>query len=188
MARSGLFATLLVVCASCGGAGSKAGLPATVDDDAARPAPSACGERGFLSTDLYGAITAPIHWTTADLDCRGMPRPDGQGARLHFAGNAGEHRLAFIIAMPELQRGAKGEELSSNVTLIAEGGGRFFSTASLGICWTDITSLEELDEARDRYAIGGTVYCVTPLAEVNGDSSVSLAELEFLGLLDWNAS
>ena len=178
---------LFVTCAACGGPESAAGPPATAAP-AVTERESTCGERGFLSTELYGAIAAPIDWQANDLDCQGMPRPNGEGARLRFAGTAGEQRLAFIIAMPELERGVASDELSSNVTLIEEGSGRFYSTATLGLCWTDITSLEVLDENHDRYAIGGTLYCVTPLTEVNGDSSVSLSELDFLGLLDWSAS
>jgi len=157
---------------------------------AARPQPVsyACGENGFLTTSLHGAITTRLDWQAADLECEGMPRPDGEGARLRFAGTHGERQIAIIIAMPSLQRGSTGKEIASNVTLIEEGNGRFFSTPDLNNCWTDVTSIEAFGESSTRFSIGGTLYCVQPLAEVNGRSSVSLTELQFQGLLDWSAS
>jgi len=78
--------------------------------------------------------------------------------------------------------------LSSNVTLIEEGGGRFFSTPDIKNCLADIESVTTLDESGDVYSVVGALYCVTPLPELNGDSSVSIPELHFSGLLDWNAS
>lgn len=147
-----------------------------------------CGEAGYLATTLVGAVEADIGWEAADLACEGMPRPDGAGARLRFAGNAGERPIAIIIAMPGLERDRMARELESNVTLIEEGAGRFFSTASNDVCWTDVTELERDPAAADRYAIGGTLYCVAPLIEVNGTSSVTLSELRFRGRLDWSAS
>lgn len=150
--------------------------------------PSSCGKRGYLSTSLYGAIDATLDWASPELECEGMPRPGSEGARLRFAGTDGERRLAIIIALPDLERGTKGRELASKVTLIEEGSGRFFSTAAPEACWTDVTLLETINGSGDRYAIGGTLYCLSPLAEVNGASSVTIAELRFQGLLDWGAS
>ena len=70
-------------------------------------------------------------------------------------------------------------------TLIEEGGGRFFSTVSESNCVTRIVSVDEAGADSRRVAISGDVYCVSPLAEVNGNSSVSIADLRFTGLLDW---
>ena len=75
--------------------------------------------------------------------------------------------------------------VASNVTLIEEGSGRFFSTSGLDTCWTDVDEQVALEDPPGRYTISGTLYCITPLAEVNGDSGVSLRELKFAGLLDW---
>lgn len=146
-----------------------------------------CGKDGFLNTELFGALQGPLQWSAADLECEGMPRPHGDGARLRFAGKAGEMQaLAFIIALPDLRRGSTGREMRTTVTVIEEGGGRFFSSADNDICWTDVTRLEALDEAR--FAIDGELYCLAPLIEVNGASEVLIRDLEFRGLLDWNAS
>jgi hypothetical protein len=163
---------------------------------ATEPAPEestalmSCGDAGYLRGRLYGAIPVSLDWSRTDLACEGMPRPSGRGARLRFAGVASgdDLQLAIIIAIPDLERDAVGRELASNVTVIEEGGGRFFSTSDLGNCLTDITILEKLDVDADRYSIGGKLYCVSPLAEINGDSSVLIPELAFLGLVDWNSS
>ena len=151
---------------------------------------SRCSDGGQLQTTLYGAIPAQLEWGKNDLECTGMPRPEGRGARLRFAGELGmgEQQIAIIIAMPDLERGAKGTEFRSNVTLIEEGNGRFFSTSNLDNCLTDITSLLALDDIGDRYSIGGVLYCVLPLPEINGDSSVSIPELSFSGVIDWGSS
>ena len=189
---------LLVALASCGQAGnpddqapenqataSAAAMPAL-------PAPASiqpCRPDGHLKTKLYGALDGELDWSAAHLECSGMPRPNGAGARLRFAGQvAGDgRRLAIIIAIPELAPDSADVELGSKVTLIDESSGRFFSTWDMDNCWTDITSLEGADDSGDRFDIGGNLYCVAPLAEVNGDASVSVFELSFAGSLDWSA-
>lgn len=149
-----------------------------------------CGDRGELRGRLYGAISVELDWSSDELECSGMPRPEGNGARLRFAGQLPDvdRRVAMIVAIPDLQRGTAGVEYATRVTVIEEGGGRFFTTASLNNCLTDIKALEALDESGDRFRIGGVLYCVSPLAEVNGLSSVSIDRLQFSGLLDWSAS
>jgi len=89
-----------------------------------------CGDAGYLRGQLYGAIPVSLDWGAKDVNCEGMPRPNGRGARLRFAGSAtgDKQQLAIIIAIPDLGRGTLGLELASNVTVIEEGGGRFFST------------------------------------------------------------
>ena len=179
-----LFAACAVVTA-CGGTQEPAPAPFL-------PPPAAetigCGDSGYLRTTLYGSFEGEIDWSNGELDCAGMPRPDDAGARLRFAGKTddGAHSLAFIIAMPALERGAAGRELASNVTMIEEGSGRFFSTSGLESCWTDVDAQSVVDDASDTYSISGTLYCITALPEMNGDSSVLLRELNFRGLLDWS--
>jgi len=148
-----------------------------------------CGDQGYLSAELYGAIETTVNWAATDLRCEGMQRPSNRGARLRFSGQTSDGTdIAFIISLPDLQLGETGEEYRSNITLIEEGGGRFFSTADLEICWTDINDVESVDDTSTRFAISGAVYCVAPLREVNGDSDVSIRDFRFRGLLDWDAS
>jgi hypothetical protein len=153
-------------------------------------APAAlCGEQGYLSTELFGALAGKIEWAAADFECEGMPRPGGAGARLRFAGYVNDdHKIAFIIALPELRRGEIGTEHQSKVTVIEEGVGRFFSTGDNDICWTDIVEFQEVDESDSRLTVAGTLYCVAPLVEINGDSDVTFGDFNFRGQLDWDAS
>ena len=162
--------------------------------DASAPAPEIaaapeylCGRGGYLKTSLFGAISARIDWPATAVKCEGMPRPDARGARLRFAGHLAAigQDVAVIVAMPDLVTGMTGNELKTNATIILEGSGRFFSTAADDVCWTDVLRQELL--ADERYAIGGKMYCIGPLIEVNGDAEISLTELEFSGLLDWSA-
>lgn len=149
-----------------------------------------CGADGYLSGEIYGAIRTTLNWGRGDLECEGMPRPEGSGARLRFAGQAGAggQALAIIIAMPDFTRDKTGTEFSANVTLIEEGNGRFFSTPDLDNCLCDIAGVRPVADTDDQVAVSGVLYCVSPLPEINGDSSVSIPELAFAGLLDWSAS
>ena len=150
----------------------------------AAPAPAeGCGEDGYLKTSLYGALESDINWSGDALDCEGMQRPDNAGARLRFAGQMGDKQLAVIIAIPTLVRGEGGRELPSNVTLIEEGDGRFFSTAGNESCWTDILVQEPVGAGVHK--VEGTLYCIAPIIEVNGEASVSVSDLNFSGLIDW---
>jgi hypothetical protein len=171
---------------------------AAVEDAATRRTPAAvaaempaadCGPAGYVQTELFGALAGTIEWDHRHVICEGMPRPDSVGARLRFAGSAADDvELAFIIALPELRRGQAGKELQSKVTIIEEGVGRFFSNGDQDTCWTDVLELEPLPNSDSLFAIRGALYCVAPLAEVNGNADVSLDDFEFRGLLDWDAS
>ena len=183
----GLFLAVLALVAAC--------EPATGPEPIGAIAPEEepvllCGNEGRLWTELYGAIAIEVDWSKNDLECAGMPRPEGRGARLRFAGKIADAdlRLAIIIAIPDLAHDAQNGEFSANVTLIEEGNGRFFSTPDLNNCLIDITSATGLDDSGDRYSIAGELFCVTPLPEINGDSSVSIPKMLFSGLLDWSAS
>jgi hypothetical protein len=149
-----------------------------------------CGVDGFLVADLYGAIETRLDWTRNDLACTGMPRPEGRGVRLRLAGPEQSRgaELVFIIALPQFDRDSGPAEFDAKVTLIEAGVGRFFSTPDTSNCLADISAVRALDETDDRYSIAGALYCVAPLPEINGDTSVSVPELRFAGLLDWSAS
>ena len=152
----------------------------------AAPAPAeGCGNDGYLETSLYGAVEGDIDWKGDALDCEGMRRPDNAGARLRFAGRLGETQLAIIMAIPSLSPGKAEPELASNVTIIEEGDGRFFSTAGNEICWTDIIEQQAL--AENVFEAKGRLYCISPIPEVNGEASVSIDELNFSGLIDWGS-
>jgi len=146
---------------------------------------SSCGENGMLATRLFGGITADIEWSADSVRCESMSHPNSAGIRLSFTGAVGNEQLAFIIALPDLNPGQSGKEFASNVTLTVEGSGRFFSNPNMDSCWTDVTSVEQPAADGGRYTVTGTLYCVTPLGELNGDTAVSITELSFASIVDW---
>jgi hypothetical protein len=98
----------------------------------------------------------------------------------------GERRLAFILGLPDLRRGETARELPTNVTLMEEGAGRFFGTRDAANCWTDVEVHEQMQPTESTtYSVSGVLYCVAPLAELNGDSNVSFADLTFTGRVIW---
>lgn len=143
---------------------------------------------GQLEGRIYGGIEADIDWQAPALDCAGMPRPDQRGARLRFAGTATvgdrQRHLLFILAMPTLTPGTTGTDLPTTITVIEEDAGRFFSNRDNPVCWTDVESQEKLRAPQD-FRISGVSYCVAPLAELNGNGSLSFADLTFTGQLSW---
>lgn len=150
-------------------------------------ASGACGAGSYVRAELYGAVRGTLSWN-AELSCEGMPRPDGQGARLRLSGPApadGAQQLALILGLPDLKRGTAGNEIQTNVTLIAEEQGLFFSTTDAANCWSDITEQTALAGNDDTYRIVGMLYCVAPLPEVNGSKNITLGELEFASILNW---
>jgi hypothetical protein len=177
MGRSPITALMLIMFAAC--------------DDAPQDAQQivgACGINGGLKVELYGGIEAVIDWQPDQLECQGMPRPSAAGARLRFSGKAthGDEstQVAFIFGITGLERGKPAREMPTNVTVIDEGQGRFFSTQDIDSCWCDIDRQEETATA-SKYVISGIVYCVAPLAELNGNADIRLSEVHFTGLLDW---
>ncbi len=161
--------------------------PAAVEQPAASPrfVGSGCGENGALQTTLFGSLETTISWPGSEMICESMLRPDGQGIRLRFAGEVAGERLAIIIAIPDLRSGEPAVELPSNVTVTVEGSGRFFSTPNLDSCWTDVDSQTAVSDTQGSNAISGTLYCLSPLGEVNGDTSVSIPELSFTTIVNW---
>lgn len=105
---------------------------------------------------------------------------------MQFTGDVAGERLAIIITIPDMQAGEPAAELPSNVTVTVEGSGRFYNTPNLDSCWTDVDSQSAVPGARGSYAISGTLYCVSPLGQVNGDAAVSIPELSFSTVVKWH--
>ena len=173
------------------------GLVACGDKETVEPVPqstlpapvvnlAACHDGARLKLGLVGAIEGSFDWRDGEFQCESMRRPDDAGARLRFVGDVDGSALALIVAIPGLERGAAVSELASNLTLYVEGEARFFGTQGTESCWADIDSQELLDAAR--YDIAGEVYCIAPLGEINGSSSVTIVDLEFVSRLDWDVT
>ena len=174
---------LLALLGGCDPPASAASKPVAAEVAEARR----CGDDGYLSTELFGSIEHKIDWDARDFDCESMLRPGGAGVRLRFTGDAADHEMSIILAVPDLERGVDGRELPTVVTLTVAGSGRFFSTASLDACFTDISAPAVVDENAEQYDVRGTLYCVTPLGELNGDAAVSIPKIEFQSRVAWDA-
>lgn len=141
---------------------------------------------GSLSGILYGSIETEFDWGPGNIECDSMLRPEGRGVRIMFSGTRHGELLALIISLPDLQRGVTATETPTNVTLTVADSGRFFSTADLDACWSDITRNEASPE-EDTVALAGEVFCVAPLGEINGNASIQLQQLEFSAFVNWTA-
>jgi hypothetical protein len=144
-----------------------------------------CGDDGVVQAAIFGSIETSIDWTSNEMECDSMRRPAGEGVRLRFVGDVSGERLAIIIALPDLEPGVDAVEVPSNVTASIEGSGRFFSTPNLDSCWTEIQSQTELADEHDAFDTDGTLFCITPLGEINGGSAVSIPELKFKTIIRW---
>ena len=167
-----------------------AGLAACTAPDApvARAAGPGCVDdgSGFVEAELYGGVAAELDWRNRDTACTGMPRPDGGGARLRFAGRTDDERdLVLIVGVSELERGQTGNGFAANVTIIDETTSRFYSNGGAPNCWSDIFRQADLDANRSR--IDGVVYCSGALAGLSADESIRLRDLRFRGQIDWTA-
>ena len=151
------------------------------------PVPT-CGDGAYLHGELYGSIERQVRWSAEALRCESMLRPNGKGMRLRFIGEAAGSELAIILALPELERGATGMESPTVITLTVEGSGRFFSTPTAESCWTDVSAQDPLGDQSGKYTLSGTLYCVAPLGEINGDAAISIPKLAFRGVVDWGAT
>lgn len=150
-----------------------------------------CVPGGELAASVYGSLAGELDWRGNELACEGMRRPDGRGARLRFEGPATDDssasRLAFIIALPDLGVGETASGLLAGVTLMEVDAGRFFSSPEQAGCFADVERQEPLGDGNaNEYLISGLLYCLSPLAEVNGAAGVSLRDLKFTGRLDWS--
>jgi len=174
---------LLTLLGACQGAVEPANQPTEHE----ATAELTCSSDAYLTTELFGSIEREIRWSAEELRCESMLRPDDKGVRLRFTGAVAGSQLAIILALPELQPGAVDAESPTVVTLTVEGSGRFFSTATAESCWSDISAQDLLEGSQDQYTISGTMYCVAPLGEINGDTAISIPEMSFRGIVDWSA-
>jgi hypothetical protein len=184
----GFVATLLML------VGSLAACQEPVPEPGPEPAAEAtsalestCGNVGSLVGTLSGAINVELNWLDDELRCESMLRPDSGGVRLRFSAEVSGERLAIIMALPALDAGATGDGFDSNVTLTVENSGRFFSTPNLDTCWADIAKNEPLPPRAGTFIVAGSLSCVAPLGEVNGDAFVDVRDLRFSGVAVWSS-
>lgn len=185
---------LLLGASACAGEGED--TPADPAAEAAAETPVDATARpcledgsGYLAGRLYGAIDAPLDWRGGALECEGMPRPDGAGARLRFARRIAptDADLVIIVGIDGLDPDETVTGRAATVTIIDEHSSRFYSNSGEQ-CWADVTRQESVTGPEDTRAVTGRVYCTAALPALNSPGSISLDELEFRGRIDWAPS
>lgn len=178
---------LLLGVSAC--AGERPDAPAGGSADASADStarPCLADGSGYLTGRLYGAIEAPLDWHGGALECEGMARPEGAGARLRFAWRIAPTNadLVVIVGIDGLEPDATVSGGAATVTVIDEHSSRFYSNSGEQ-CWADVTGQEPMPGPGDARAVTGRVYCTAALPALNGRGSLSLDELEFRGRIDW---
>lgn len=159
-------------------------LPATTD----RCLP---GDAGFLTMRLRGSIETEILWREPELDCNGMPRPDGRGLRLHFAGKRDGGDLSVVFAAPELAMGVSAKGVPVNVTLLDGAGERIYGTQGDSRCFFDEVRQRALLDAAlppRSYRVDAKGFCTVPARAVDGDGAVLLTRFDFAGLVSFGGT
>ena len=148
------------------------------------------GDAGFLSMRLRGSIEADIEWREPELDCTGMPRPDGRGLRLRFSGplpGAGE--LAIVFAAPELGMGLSAHGVPVNITLLDEAGERIYGTQGDSRCQFDeveqLALTDPLLPPRS-FRVSARGFCIVPARALDGDGAVLLTRFDFTGRVTYS--
>jgi uncharacterized membrane protein (UPF0127 family) len=144
------------------------------------------GEAGFLAMRLRGSIETEIHWREPELDCNGMPRPDGRGLRLHFAGKRDGGDLSVVFAAPALGMGVSAKGVPVNVTLLDGTGERIYGTQGDSRCFFDEVRQRALLDAAlppRSYRVDAKGFCTVPARAVDGDGAVLLTRFDFAGLV-----
>jgi len=152
------------------------------------PAPMnlcAVREDGFLSGDLYGALSRHIDWHGGEMDCGGMLRPgDDGGIRLVFAEPRQGERLLIVLGIDgALDKLPEGEH-NTNVTIVDETRNLFFSSGRRERCWSTIESVRPVADPGDRMLqVAGKVYCAGSLPSLSDNRSIALRDWSYSGRL-----
>jgi hypothetical protein len=136
---------------------------------------------GFLSGDLFGALSENIQWLGDDMECGGMLRPDDNGIRLVFAAPRQDERLLIVLGIDgKLDELVDGEH-AANITIVDEVNNRFFSTGRQERCWAAIELVQPVTE--QVMTIAGEVYCAGSLPSLSDNSSIVIRDIHFSGRL-----
>ena len=161
-------------------------LGAGLAADTASPGPTCLPDgTGFLTARLRGAIQADLDWRGDELDCTGMPRPDGHGLRLRFAGRLpGGGQLAIVFAPPVLAEGENARAVPVNVTVLDESAGRIFGTLGEDRCLLDEVFQERVENAEEDsrlWAVEARGFCTEPARALDDSGAVLLTRFDFRG-------
>jgi len=147
--------------------------------------PVAClpGGDGHLQLEISGDFTAEVDWGNAGTVCDGGPRPGGDALRLAFSREADE--LMVLVGITGLERGATGEGLLANITIVRQGMGRFYGTLGAHACVVDVTANRPEPGIEDGYRVSGQGRCAAGIEAIGRPGEIRVSPFEFTGLAWW---
>ena len=136
---------------------------------------------GFLSGNLFGALSRHLEWHGAEMDCGGMLRPNSDGIRLVFAAPREGERLLIVLGIDGQLDDLAGSEHPTNITIVDEARKRFFSTGGQDRCWSMIESIKPVTD--QILQVVGESYCAGSLPSLSDNSSITLRNVHYSGRL-----
>jgi len=149
------------------------------------------GERAYLQAGLRGAIDADVDWRGPALQCEGGARPEGRGLRVSFLAppDAAGVRLHVVFGMAAQPGAASSHAVPTNITVIAEGQQRLYSTQGDDKCTVDSLVQQPLPASRaaDReathlYRVAARGYCIDPATGLDGSARLYINRFDFAGV------
>ena len=184
-------ATLLLSIALATGAGRATAQPGpAAAPPVTSPTDALCvpAAAGSLRARLQGAIEAELDWGAAEQQCRGGPRPEGDGLRLVYRGAVpGVGPLLIVLGAGPLRPGESARHVPVNLTLVREGTGEFYATRGDARCAFDEVRQEPLDGAGS-FRLEARGYCTQPARAVGGDRAVLMSRFDVTAVVDAGAA
>ena len=138
-----------------------------------------CQPTGSIAVLMQpGSAVCPLGWST-----------EYQGYIMSAPVHSSEHRRSEYVCVdsePEAVGDPADNSIEDHTTALSDLCAA--ANADQDTCWADIDELVANDDAETQFDVGGSLYCVAPLVEINGASDITLRDLTFRGLLDWEAS
>lgn len=140
----------------------------------------------MLQARLQGLIEAEIDWSVGHPQCKGGPRPGGDGIRLIYKGTlAGDEPLLIVFGIGPLRAGQSARNVPVNLTLVKEGTGQFFATQGHDKCALDEVHQVQLQPEVPVYRVTGRGYCTQPARAVAGEGSVLVSRFDVVAIVDY---
>ena len=135
---------------------------------------------GAFRGRLQGAIDAELDWGDAEPQCYGGLRPEADGLRLVFRGDApGSGELLIVIGAGPLRAGESARNVPVNLTIVREGSGEFFATRGDDKCAFDEVLQAPGGPEAGTYRLEARGYCTQPARAVSGDVSGVTSALQY---------
>ena len=154
--------------------------------------PQACllDKSGYLSVEIYGSLVKKLDIKGDKLRCIGKLDALNSRSRLAFftePDSAGTN-LVFVVGLEGVDKQVNQSGVPSNLTILDQDNGLFFSTQGVGRCWTDLTLTQLNNHNAPTYRAEGELYCSGAIAQIQGPGSITISNFHFAGDLATNYS